>query len=128
MLVLSAIWGSSFLFIKVGVSELHPLYVALGRVGSGAIALLLILLLTQSPLPRDLRVWGHNAVVAIVGVAVPFTLFGYGEQHVSSILAGIWNSAWSCQRCNSLSLAPPLRSLPRCSARRRPPSIPCPGR
>src|SRR5215212_7817429 len=92
MLVLSAIWGSSFLFIKVGVSELHPLYVALGRVGSGAIALLLILLLTQSPLPRDLRVWGHNAVVAIVGVAVPFTLFGYGEQHVSSILAGIWNS------------------------------------
>ena len=92
MLVLSAIWGSSFLFIKVGVSELHPLYVALGRVSSGVIALLLILVVTQSGLPRDLRVWGHNAVVAIVGVAVPFTLFGYGEQRVSSILAGIWNS------------------------------------
>jgi drug/metabolite transporter (DMT)-like permease len=92
MLVLSAIWGSSFLFIKVGVSELHPLYVALGRVASGAAVLLLILLATQSRLPSDLWAWGHNAVVAIIGVAMPFTLFGYGEQRVSSILAGIWNS------------------------------------
>ena len=31
-------------------------------------------------------------MIAAVGVAVPFTLFGYGEQRVSSILAGIWNA------------------------------------
>ena len=53
MLALGAIWGSSFLFIKVGVSELHPLYVAMGRVASGALVLLLILLATGGRLPRE---------------------------------------------------------------------------
>jgi drug/metabolite transporter (DMT)-like permease len=37
-------------------------------------------------------VWGHLAVAGAIGVAIPFTLFGYGEQRVSSILAGIWNA------------------------------------
>ena len=92
MLALGAIWGSSFLFIKVGVSELHPLYVAMGRVASGALVLLLILLATGGRLPREGGTWGHNAVIAVIGVVIPFTLFGYGEQRISSILAGIWNS------------------------------------
>ncbi len=92
LLGLGAIWGSSFLFIKVGVSQLHPAYVALGRVASGAVTLVLILILMRVRLPRSLASWAHNAVVAVIGVAAPFTLFGYGEQRVSSILAGLWNS------------------------------------
>jgi drug/metabolite transporter (DMT)-like permease len=91
-LALAAIWGSSFLFIKVGISELHPLYVTLGRVASGALTLVVILAFLRHRLPRDPRVWGHLAVVAAIGVAVPFTLFGYGEQRISSVLAGIWNA------------------------------------
>lgn len=51
LLVLAAIWGSSFLFIKVGVREMHPAYVTLGRVGSGALALLVALLVTRDRLP-----------------------------------------------------------------------------
>jgi drug/metabolite transporter (DMT)-like permease len=90
--LLAMIWGSSFLFIKVGVRELHPLYVTLGRVAAGALALLAVLAVTRDRLPRDPRLWGHLAVVAAVSSAVPFTLFGYGEQRVSSVLAGIWNA------------------------------------
>lgn len=89
---LALIWGSSFLFIKVGVRELHPLYVTLGRVLAGALTLLVILAITRTRLPRDWRLWAHMVVVATVGVAVPFTLFGFGEQRVSSVLAGIWNA------------------------------------
>jgi drug/metabolite transporter (DMT)-like permease len=91
-LLLALIWGSSFLFIKVGIRELHPLYVTLGRVVAGAIAVLAMVLVTRARLPRDPRVWGHLAVVGLVGVAIPFTLFAYGEQRVSSVLAGIWNA------------------------------------
>lgn len=91
-LALAAIWGASFLFIKVGVRELHPLYVTLGRVGAGAVTLLVVMAVLRDRLPRDLRLWLHLAVVAAVGVALPFTLFGYGEQRVSSILGGIWNA------------------------------------
>jgi drug/metabolite transporter (DMT)-like permease len=92
MLALAAIWGSSFLFIKVGVGELHPLFVALGRVLGGVTALVVVVLLTRDRLPREPRLWGHNAVVAVLGIALPFSLFSYGEQRISSILAGIWNS------------------------------------
>ncbi len=92
LLVLAAIWGSSFLFIKVGVSELPPLFVALGRVVGGALALLIVVAVTRDRLPSDLRAWGHHAFVAVVGVAAPFSLFAFGEQRVSSVLAGIWNS------------------------------------
>ena len=91
-LALAAIWGSSFLFIKVGVAEMHPLYLALGRVAAGALTLLVVLAVLRVRLPRDVRLWGHLFVIATVGVAVPFALFGYGEERIPSVLAGIWNA------------------------------------
>lgn len=91
-LALALIWGSSFVFIGVAVRELHPLYVSLGRVGFGAATIVTALLISRGRLPREPRVWGHLAVVGALGAAVPFTLFAYGEQRVSSILAGIWNA------------------------------------
>jgi drug/metabolite transporter (DMT)-like permease len=91
-LLLAAIWGTSFLFIKVGVRELHPLWLTFGRVVAGAATLLVVLVATRDRLPRDLRLWGHLVVIAALGVAIPFTLFGFGEQRVSSVLAGIWNA------------------------------------
>lgn len=90
-LVLAVIWGSSFLLIKVGIRELHPVYVTFVRCAAGALTLLVVLLVTRDRLPRDRRVWAHMAVIAFVGNVIPFTLFGYGEQRISSILAGIWN-------------------------------------
>jgi drug/metabolite transporter (DMT)-like permease len=92
-LMLALIWGTSFLFIKVGVRELHPLWLTFGRVAAGVLTLLAVLLVTRDRLPRDARLWGHLSVVALLGVVLPFTLFGFGEQRVSSVLAGIWNAA-----------------------------------
>ncbi len=89
---LAAIWGSSFLFIKVGVGELHPVHLTLYRVATGAATLLVVLVVLRDRLPREPAVWGHLLVVAAFGVALPFTLFGYGEQRVESMLAGIWNA------------------------------------
>jgi drug/metabolite transporter (DMT)-like permease len=91
-LALALIWGSSFLFIKVGIRQLHPLYVTLGRLAAGALTVLVVLLVTRGRLPRGGRVWLHLAFVGAVGAALPFALFGYGEQRVSSVLAGIWNA------------------------------------
>jgi drug/metabolite transporter (DMT)-like permease len=91
-LALGAIWGSSFLFIKVGVAELHPWHLTLYRVATGAVTLLVVLALLRDRLPREPRVWAHLLVVAAFGVTLPFTLFGFGEQRVESMLAGIWNA------------------------------------
>ncbi|MDP9418116.1 MAG: DMT family transporter [Actinomycetota bacterium] len=89
---LAFVWGNSFLFIKVAVASLHPVQVTLGRMVLGAATLLLALALTRQRLPRDLPLWGHFAVVSVLLTTLPFTLFAYGEQHVSSVLAAIWNA------------------------------------
>ncbi|WP_371403110.1 DMT family transporter [Kribbella sp. NBC_00662] len=91
MLALAAIWGCSFLFISVGVRELPPLYLALGRVIAGSVVLLAILVVKREPLPRDPRIWAHSFVAGAIGSAIPWTLFGYGEERIPSLLAGIWN-------------------------------------
>ncbi|WP_460656094.1 DMT family transporter [Kribbella endophytica] len=91
MLTLAAIWGCSFLFISVGVRELHPMYLALGRVIAGSAVLLVVLAFKREALPRDPRLWAHTFVIGAIGSALPWTLFGYGEQRVPSLLAGIWN-------------------------------------
>lgn len=91
--MLSALWGSSFALIKVGVNAgVAPLWVALWRCLFGAVALLVVCLVWRIPLPRDMATWGHALVVAALLNAAPYTLYAYGEQHVGSVLAGIVNA------------------------------------
>ncbi len=89
---LSAIWGSSFLFIKVADRALAPPTVALARVVIGAVTLLCVLAVDGLSLPRRRTTWGHLAVVALIGNALPFSLIAFGETRISSVLAGIWNA------------------------------------
>ena len=91
-LVLGAIWGCSFLFIKLGLESLTPIGVAFGRVTIGAVVLLVIARATGTRFPRDRATWRHLAVVGLLFCSIPFTLFAYGETHISSILAGIINA------------------------------------
>jgi drug/metabolite transporter (DMT)-like permease len=89
--LLSAIWGSSFLFIKVGDRAFAPLQVALARCLLGAATLLLLVALRRERLPRGRKVWIHLFVIAVLFNSVPFALFAFGETKVSSVVAGIWN-------------------------------------
>jgi drug/metabolite transporter (DMT)-like permease len=88
---LAAVWGSSFLCIKVLGQHWPPVDIALGRIALGAAFLLLVLRVRRTALPRG-HVWRHLAVVAVLMNAAPFTLYAYGETKVSSVLAGLWNA------------------------------------
>jgi drug/metabolite transporter (DMT)-like permease len=85
------IWGTSFMFIKDALTELAPVYIALYRIFLGAVTLLIILAARRLPLPRGVRLWGHLFLFSLFAATVPFVLFGYAEQRVPSVLAGIWN-------------------------------------
>ena len=89
---LSLMWGSSYLFIKIGVETLPPLSLVLLRVLVGLAILLVVVAVTRTPLPRDARTIGHLAVLGAVNIAIPFWLIGWAEQHINSGLAGILQS------------------------------------
>ena len=91
-LLFAAISGNSFFFVKVAVQSLEPLQISFARVAIGAATLIVFLVATGKRLPTDRKLWGYFAVAAIFQSTLPFTLYGYGVQHVSSVLAAIWNA------------------------------------
>ncbi|MFL5777545.1 MAG: DMT family transporter [Chloroflexota bacterium] len=91
-LALSFFWGSSYLFIRIGVETLPPLTLVMLRLLVGSLLLAGVVLAAREPLPRDPRMIGHLTVMAILSIAVPFWLITWGEQQVPSSLASILNS------------------------------------
>jgi drug/metabolite transporter (DMT)-like permease len=89
LLILAALWGSSYMFIKIGLEDdLSPAAIVFTRTLLGALALLPFALRRHAF--RGVRPLLPLAVVlAAIQVAAPFLLISYGEQHISSGLAGI---------------------------------------
>jgi drug/metabolite transporter (DMT)-like permease len=85
---LSAIWGASYLLIKIGLRDLSPEMVAFTR-----IALAALVLLAAAAARRELAALhgklGWVVLLGAVQVAGPFLLIAAGEQSISSSLAGI---------------------------------------
>jgi drug/metabolite transporter (DMT)-like permease len=104
-------WGSSFLFMKIGLEGLSPQQVALGRVLLGALTLLVILLVTRRRWPRSIRLWGHLLVLAVFLNAVPSSLVAWAEQSVPSGLASIYNATTPIMVLLALPLLVPAERL-----------------
>ncbi len=90
---LVAIWGSSFLLMKVGLESLAPVQISALRIVAGAAVLTALLAARGGRLPTGARTWGHLAVCGLLLATVPFTLFALSETRISSALAGIGNAA-----------------------------------
>jgi drug/metabolite transporter (DMT)-like permease len=88
LLSLGAIWGASYLFIKIGLRDLSPSMVAWVRVVLAALVLVPLAAQARALAGAGSRL-GPVLVVAAVQVAVPFVLIPAGEEEISSALAGI---------------------------------------
>lgn len=91
-IALGIVWGSSFLFIKWGLESFTSVGVAFMRGAIGGLTLLAYSLATKTKLPNKLKDWMHLAVLAMLLNAIPGFLFAFGEQHVSSVMAGLLNA------------------------------------
>ena len=92
LLALSAIWGSSYMFIKVGVREFAPATLVDVRLALAA-AVLIPFVATRGRV-RGLRpALRPGAVVGTVGMALPFLLISWGETHIDSGIAGVANAS-----------------------------------
>src|SRR6185503_10741731 len=88
-LVLCGIWGSTWLFIKVGLADLPPLTFAGIRFVIALTILFLIIRIRSIPLPHTRKEWGLLAITGILSFGFNYGLIFWGEQYISSGLAAL---------------------------------------
>ncbi|HEX4929878.1 MAG TPA: DMT family transporter [Gaiellaceae bacterium] len=92
LLLLAAIWGASYLFIKVAVDEIAPAPMMAARTLLAAAVLIAYIVwrFGRTRAVAELRAaWRHCLVLGVVNAALPFWLIAWGEQHIDSGLAAV---------------------------------------
>ncbi|HUF07199.1 MAG TPA: DMT family transporter [Candidatus Binatia bacterium] len=92
--LLGFFWGSSYLFIKIGVDAgLQPFTLVSLRLLIGLALLGVVVRWAREALPREPRMYGHLVVLGLFSVALPFMLITWAEQSVDSSLAAVLTGA-----------------------------------
>ena len=86
---LVALWGSNFMFVKLGVATVPPATLVASRLVIGAVILVAVVRAMGHTFPPLGRAWVPYAVLAIVGNCLPFWLITTGQKSIDSALAGI---------------------------------------
>lgn len=89
LLLVSALWGTSFLCISIALTDFSPLAIAAWRVMLATIVVLFICMLRKVKLPDGRGTWVLLAGIGLLNSAVPFTLIGWGQQSVDSATTAI---------------------------------------
>jgi drug/metabolite transporter (DMT)-like permease len=93
LLALGFMWGTSYVFIKIGVQTLPTFTLIAARMGIGLAILATVFVATKATLPTDPRTYGHLFLMSIVNIVLPFYLITTAERSVDSALAAIINGA-----------------------------------
>jgi drug/metabolite transporter (DMT)-like permease len=94
--IVAAIWGSSYMFIKVAVEEIEPTAMMCLRLVLAAAVLVPVLLAVVGARAAvgEIRAAGWDAwAVGILNMALPFTLIAWGEKYIDSGIAAIANAS-----------------------------------
>jgi drug/metabolite transporter (DMT)-like permease len=91
-LILCLIWGSTWLFIKLGLQDLPPFTFAGIRFVIAALIIFAIIFVRRIPLPSKSRDWIFLAITGILSFSLNYGLVFWGEQYISSGLAALLQS------------------------------------
>ncbi|HLQ29855.1 MAG TPA: DMT family transporter [Ktedonobacteraceae bacterium] len=92
LFALAALWGASFLFIKVAIADMSPLTLVAVRLVLGSLGLLLVVPFRPAIIKGwQTRLWGFF-VVAIFNAVIPYLAISWGEEFVTSGMAAILNA------------------------------------
>jgi drug/metabolite transporter (DMT)-like permease len=92
ILLCALCWGPSYLFIKLGLTDIQPITLAFLRIAIGGAILYAICRFQKQPLLPWKKYWKHFLILGVTFNAFPFFLFGLAEVYITSSLAGILNS------------------------------------
>jgi drug/metabolite transporter (DMT)-like permease len=92
LFMLAALWGGSFLFIKVAVSDMSPLTLVTVRLVLGSLGLLLVVPFQPAIMNGwHTRLWAFF-IVAVFNAIIPYLAISAGEEHITSGMAAILNA------------------------------------
>lgn len=91
LILLGAIWGSSFLFMRIAAPAFGPPTLIGVRLGLAALFLACVALATRRALPVGSN-WRHYLFIGAVNSAAPFLLFAYAALHLPASLLSLFNS------------------------------------
>ncbi len=89
LVVLAAIFGSSFMFTKIAVAEIPPATLVSMRMGIAVVLLYVAARMAGQVLPKPGPIWKVIALTALFGNALPFLLISWGQEKVDAGLAAI---------------------------------------
>ncbi len=93
LLALSVLWGAAFFFYKVlDDAGVPPFTIAFMRVAIAAVVLLPVVVATGRRLPASPQLWGAFAITGLLNNVLPFSLIAFGETHIVSGLAAVYNA------------------------------------
>jgi drug/metabolite transporter (DMT)-like permease len=87
--LLALIWGSSFLFIRIGVEQLPPFQLVFARTAIAAVGFHIVIALRGKRIPTDWRSLGDLIFLGILNTVLPFALITWGEIRIESGLASV---------------------------------------
>jgi drug/metabolite transporter (DMT)-like permease len=90
--VLALLWGSSYLFLKVAVTEIPPISLIAYRVSGAAVFLMIVIWIRREKLPRDIKNWKMLFIQAFLNSFGAWVLLAWGQQYVDSALTSVLNS------------------------------------
>ena len=93
LFLLGLLWGSSYLWIKIGVQEIGPFTLVALRLLIGAAALGAVLVARRQALPMTRAILAPLAVMGVTNTALPFILISWGELTVDSAVASVLTGA-----------------------------------
>ena len=92
LLILSLVWGGSFIFFRILAAQLPPMTTVFFRVAIGALAVLGFMRLEGSKFDAPRSEWPKLALLGLVNCVLPFCFYAWGETRVSAGLASIINA------------------------------------
>lgn len=92
LILLSILWGGSFFFIGIAVTELAPLTIVWFRVALAALTLWAVVFVAGIARPSDVRAWSALFTMGLLNNVLPFTLIVWSQTRIESGLASILNA------------------------------------